>query len=72
AVRVKYRLSEDGYRRYYTNTLRVKLSRYLYDQGSRKLKQPGNNQQQLSQQQQRTTTASSIESNHSYTAHMND
>ncbi|CAF3715212.1 unnamed protein product [Rotaria socialis] len=75
AVRVKYRISEDGYRRYYTNTLRVKLSRYLYDQGSRKLKQPGNNQQQLSQQQQQqrtTTTASSIESNHSYTAHMND
>ncbi|CAF4893286.1 unnamed protein product, partial [Rotaria socialis] len=80
AVRVKYRLSEDGYRQYYTNTLRVKLSRYLYDQGSRKLKQAGNNQQQLSQQQQQqqqqqqrtTTTASSIESNHSYTAHMND
>lgn len=36
AIRVKYRFSEDGYRRYYTNTLRVKLSRCLYDEGTRK------------------------------------
>jgi hypothetical protein len=37
AIRVKYRLSHDGYRRYYTNTLRIKLSRFLYDEGTRKL-----------------------------------
>ncbi|CAF5003189.1 unnamed protein product [Rotaria sp. Silwood1] len=49
AIHIKYRLSEDGYRRYYTNTLRVKLSRYLYDQGTRKLKK---NVGLLEQQQQ--------------------
>ncbi|CAF0969981.1 unnamed protein product [Rotaria sordida] len=38
AIRIKYRLSHDGYRRYYTNTLRIKLSRCLYDSGSRKIK----------------------------------
>ena len=36
------------------NTLRVKLSRYLYDQGIRKSKQKGDNQKQnLNGQQQR-------------------
>ena len=61
AIRIKYRLSEDGYRRYYTNTLRVKLSRFLYDQGSRKLKQKVvlHEQQQQSSQQPRATTVSS-------------
>jgi hypothetical protein len=39
AIRVKFKLSRDGYRRYYTNSLRVKLSRFLYDIGSRKEKQ---------------------------------
>ncbi|UJR18107.1 hypothetical protein I4U23_005007 [Adineta vaga] len=39
AIRVKYKLSHDGYRRYYTNSLRVKLSRFLYDFGSRKERQ---------------------------------
>lgn len=37
---MKYRLSEDGYHRYYTNTLRIKLSRFLYDEGARKVKKP--------------------------------
>jgi hypothetical protein len=36
AVRIKYRLSEDAYQRYYTNVLRIKLSRCLYDEGRRK------------------------------------
>lgn len=40
AVRVKYRLSQDGYRRYYTNVLRIKLSRCLYDEGRRKKEEP--------------------------------
>ncbi|CAF1489614.1 unnamed protein product [Adineta steineri] len=38
AIRVKFKLSHDGYRRYYTNSLRVKLSRFLYDSGTRKEK----------------------------------
>ncbi|CAF1434703.1 unnamed protein product [Rotaria sordida] len=61
AIRIKYRLSEDGYRRYYNNTLRVKLSRFLYDQGSRKLKQKVvlHGQQQQSPQQPRAITVSS-------------
>ena len=65
AIRTKYRLSIDDYQRYYANILRVKLSRYLYDQGTRKLKKEANNknkelneqQYQPSQQPQpRTTT----------------
>ncbi|UJR08073.1 hypothetical protein I4U23_012350 [Adineta vaga] len=36
SIRVKYKLSHDGYRRYYTNSFRVKLSRFLYDSCSRK------------------------------------
>jgi hypothetical protein len=53
AIRVKYRLSADGYRRYYTSTLRVKLSRCLYDEGTRK----PNKKLRQQQQQQAATTA---------------
>lgn len=68
AIRTKYRLSTDGYHRYYTNILRVKLSRYLYDQGTRKLKKEAKNknkelneqQYQSSQQPQPRTTAEII------------
>lgn len=67
AIRVKYRLSEDGYRRYYTNTLRVKLSRFLYDQGTRKTKQKSNEQdRQSSEQQQTTTTVASNTNTHAH------
>jgi len=34
---VKYKLSPDGYRLYYTSSLWVKLSRFLYDEGTRKM-----------------------------------
>ncbi|CAF3938695.1 unnamed protein product [Rotaria magnacalcarata] len=52
AIRTKYRLSTDGYHRYYTNILRVKFSRYLYDQGTRKLnKETKNKNQELNEQQ---------------------
>ena len=50
AIRVKFKLSRDGYRRYYTNSLRVKLSRFLYDAGSRKEKQQTTSKQTHSHQ----------------------
>ena len=52
AIRVKYRLSEDGYRRYYINTLRIKLSRFLYDAGTRKINNTIKQKQIVQQQQQ--------------------
>ncbi|CAF4164439.1 unnamed protein product [Rotaria magnacalcarata] len=55
AVRKKYRLSRDGYRRYYTNTLRIKLSRFLYDSGPRKVSKTSK-ENQVSRHHQRATT----------------
>jgi hypothetical protein len=67
-VRIKYRLSKDGYQRYYTNSLRIKLSRFLYDEGVRKPKKAINqnstlNYQHRQKRQAATTTELSQVSN---------